>query len=247
MKLTIITATFNSAANIAQCLQSVNSQTYADIEHIIVDGASTDETLEIIKTTPNRVTEIISEPDKGIYDALNKGIQKATGDVIGFLHSDDRLASTAILQIIAETFQKTAADGIYGNLVFVNSDDKVVRTWISEPFDKNEVRFGWMPPHPTLYLKKEIYKKKGMFDTGFSIAGDYEFMLRVMQEPRFRLEYIPEVITRMGVGGASTGNWRQLIRKSMEDMQALTKNGFKFPVLVIIAKIGRKIPQLFKR
>ena len=247
MKLTIITATFNSAANIAQCLQSVNSQTYTSVEHIIVDGASTDETLEIIKTTPNRVTEIISEPDKGIYDALNKGIQKATGDVIGFLHSDDRLASPGILQMIAETFQKTAADGIYGNLVFVNRDDKVVRTWISEPFDKNEVRFGWMPPHPTLFLKKEVYRKKGLFDTGFSIAGDYEFMLRVMQDPGFRLEYIPEVITRMGVGGASTGNWRQLIRKSMEDMQALTKNGFKFPVLVIIAKIGRKIPQLFKR
>lgn len=247
MKISIITATFNSAANIAQCLQSVNSQTYADIEHIIVDGASTDKTLEIIKTTPNRVIEIISEPDKGIYDALNKGIQKATGDVIGFLHSDDRLASPSILQIIAETFERTGADGVYGNLVFVNNEDKVVRIWISEAFDKKEVRFGWMPPHPTLFLKKEVYRKKGLFDTGFSIAGDYEFMLRVMLDTGFRLEYIPEVITRMGVGGASTGNWQQLIRKSKEDIHALKKNGFKFPVLVILAKIGRKIPQLFKR
>lgn len=247
MKISIITATFNSAANIAQCLQSVNSQTYTNIEHIIVDGASTDETVAIIQSTPNRVTSVISEPDKGIYDALNKGIQKATGDLIGFLHSDDRLASPGTLQMIAETFERTGADGIYGNLVFVNNDDKVVRTWISEPFDKNEVRFGWMPPHPTLFLKTEVYGKKGLFDIRFSIAGDYEFMLRVMQDPGFRLEYIPEVITRMGVGGVSTGNWRQLIRKSKEDMHALRKNGFQFPVLVIMAKIGRKIPQLFKR
>ena len=235
------------AANIAQCLQSVNSQTYADIEHIIVDGVSTDKTLEIIQSAPNRVTEIISEPDKGIYDALNKGIKRATGDVIGFLHSDDRLASPIVLQMIAETFERTGADGVYGNLVFVNSEDKVVRTWISEPFDKKEVRFGWMPPHPTLFLKKDVYGKKGLFDTGFRIAGDYEFMLRVMQDPGLRLEYIPEIITRMGVGGASTGNWRQLIRKSKEDIHALKKNGFQFPVLVILAKIGRKIPQLLKR
>jgi len=249
MKISIITATYNSAANIAGCIASVHEQTYPHIEHIIIDGASKDNTLEIIKSTPNRVTKIISEPDKGIYDAINKGIQLATGDIIGFLHSDDLFDSPTTFQHVADAFSshngdKVWASGVYGNLIFVNAGNKVVRTWQSNPFNSRNIKNGWMPPHPTLFLRKEVYQKHGLFDISFTIAGDYDFMLRVMQDTSYKLVHLPEVITKMRVGGVSTGNTKQLLTKSMEDLQALRKNGFKFPWLVLIAKNLRKFPQL---
>jgi glycosyltransferase len=201
MKISIITATYNSAAHIAGCLASVNSQTCKNIEHIIVDGASTDNTLEIIKTTENRVVQLISEPDHGIY----------------------------------------------GNLVFTNTQNKVVRTWQSKPFHPKNVRHGWMPPHPTLFLRKEVYAKHGLFDTTFKIAGDYDFMLRVMTDHAMHLHYLPEVITRMRVGGASTGSIKGIILKMREDIRALRNNGFRFPLAILAAKNLRKLPQLLHR
>jgi glycosyltransferase involved in cell wall biosynthesis len=155
------------------------------------------------------VVKIISEPDHGIYDALNKGICLATGDIIGFLHADDTFASNTIIQKIADSFSsplgggREGASGIYGNLVFINTENKVVRTWQSKPFNRKNVKHGWMPPHPTLFLRKEIYEKHGLFDTTFKIAGDYDFMLRLMTDPEINLRYLPEAITRMRVGGAS--------------------------------------------
>ncbi len=220
MKISIITATYNSSAHIAGCLASVNGQTYKNIEHIIIDGASTDNTLEIIKSTipkgqANRVTQLNSEPDHGIYDALNKGLRLATGDVIGFLHADDTFASSTIIEKIANSFsplggrspkdrggqhvfstrddKENIIHGIYGNLLFVDSKNtnKVVRTWQSKPFHPKNVRHGWMPPHPTLFLRKEVYEKYGLFDTTFKIAGDYDFMLRIMTDPEMNLRYPP--------------------------------------------------------
>lgn len=247
MKFSIITATYNSNKNIAGCIQSVFNQTWANVEHIVVDGASTDGTVATIKALPNRITKIISEPDRGIYDALNKGIRLATGDVIGFVHSDDTLASAEVLAQIATTFKKTNADGIYGNLFFVNSSDNVVRKWVSSKFKRWHISLGWMPPHPTLFLKREVYQKHGVFDTSFKIAGDYDFMLRVMKDPEIKLVHLPQTITRMGVGGVSTGNRKQLVQKSKEDIRALRNNGFIFPLATVAAKIIRKLPQLLKR
>jgi glycosyltransferase len=279
MKISIITATRNSAAHIAGCLASVNSQSYKNIEHVIVDGASTDNTLEMIKTTENRVAQLISEPDHGIYDALNKGIRLATGDIIGFLHADDMFASNTIIQKIADSFSsqeikhsafsllsgemsgvkhaggrtersgggREGASGIYGNLVFTNAENKVVRTWQSKPFHPKNVRNGWMPPHPTLFLRKEVYAKHGLFDTSFKIAGDYDFMLRVMTDPEMRLRYLPEVITRMRVGGASTGSVKGILLKMQEDIRALRNNGFNYPLAILAAKNLRKLPQLLHR
>lgn len=257
MKISIITATYNSAAHIAGCLASVNKQTYKNIEHIIIDGASTDNTLEIIKATipkgqANRVAKIISESDNGIYDALNKGIRLATGDIIGFLHADDTFASPTTLQHVAGTFSplagnKEGASGIYGHLVFVNNENKVLRTWHSKPFNRANVHYGWAPPHPTLFLKKEVYQKHGPFDTSFRIAGDYDFMLRIMRDEELNFQLLPEVITRMQLGGASTGNLKSQLKKTREDMKALRNNGFKMPLFTLGAKKIRKIPQWLKR
>ena len=251
MKISIITATFNSASHIATCIASVNAQRHRNIEHIIVDGASKDNTLEIIKSSPNRVAKIISEPDNGIYDALNKGIKAATGDIIGFLHSDDTFGSPDTLEKIVKQFETRKKgkkpDGVHGNLLFVDRQNIVVRTWYGKPFERKNVKYGWMPPHPTLFLKKEVYQKHGGFDTSFRIAGDYNFMLKVMLDKDISLAFLPEIITKMRVGGASTGDSKSLIFKSKEDIRALRNNGFRFPYVVLSFKILRKLPQLLKK
>jgi glycosyltransferase len=229
-------------------LQSVARQTYKNIEHIIIDGGSTDRTLEIIKSSPS-VSKYISEPDNGIYDALNKGIGLATGDVIGFLHSDDSIGSPGIIQKIAELFSQKNIQGVFGDLIFVHSENtnKILRTWKSKRFDRKNIKYGWMPPHPTLYLRKEVYQKHGPFDISFKIAGDYNFMVSVMKDKEIKLEYLPEIITKMKMGGASTGSLKGILTKSKEDIRALKNNGFKFPFLILLAKNLRKLPQLFKR
>ncbi|MCD6354996.1 MAG: glycosyltransferase [Prolixibacteraceae bacterium] len=267
MKISIITATYNSAVHIAGCLESVNSQTYKNIEHIIVDGASTDNTLEIIKSNipkgqANRGTQLISEPDHGIYDALNKGIRLATGDIIGFLHADDTFASPTTIEAIAKEFSlrqpaeemsgisgqrgdtPNQIDGVYGNLVFTNTKNKVVRTWQSKTFNRKNVKHGWIPPHPTLFLRKEVYEKHGLFNTSFKIAGDYDFMLRIMTDTEMNFHYLPEVITIMRLGGTSNRNLMMIARKSYEDYLALKINHVG-GLNTLIMKNIRKIPQLF--
>ncbi len=251
MKISLITATYNSETNIADCLKSVAAQSFQNIEHILIDGGSTDNTTNIVKSFPH-ISTWISEPDHGIYDAMNKGIKLATGDIIGFLHSDDILSSPEIIQHIIDIFSSgnntQKVHGVFGSLVFVNSNapKKIVRTWHSTPFNRQNVKYGWMPPHPTLYLRKEVYEKHGLFDTSFKIAGDYDFMLRLMLDKEINLQLLPEVIVKMRMGGASTGSIKGIIQKSREDIRALQNNGFSYPWAVLIAKNVRKIPQLFK-
>lgn len=246
MKISIITATYNSGKSMTRLFQSVAMQTYADIEHILVDGGSTDNTVQAIQGNPS-ISRWVSERDRGVYDALNKGIRLATGAIIGFLHSDDVFASSGTVAKIAGLFSDDTVDGIYGDLVFTNSEDTVIRTWISRPFKREYIRYGWMPPHPTLFLRKAVYEKHGLFDPSFRIAGDYDFMLRVMKDTGIRLHYVPEVITIMRIGGASTGSLKGILAKSKEDLHALRKNGFRFPQLVLAIKNLRKLPQLRKR
>lgn len=245
MKTSIITATYNSAAHVANCIESVNNQTYPNIEHIIVDGASKDNTVEIIKAIPNRVAKLISEPDKGIYDALNKGIQLASGELIVFLHTDDVFATPQTIAHVVDQFTHKGVSGVYGNLVFVNEENKVVRTWTSGSFNRSMVKKGWMPPHPTLVLRKTVYEQYGLFNPSFRIAGDYDFMLRIMLANDIQLKYLPEVVTNMKMGGASTGSIKGIIRKSKEDLRAMRNNGFKLPIVVLLSKNVRKLPQLF--
>lgn len=254
MKISIITATYNSEEYILHCLQSIASQTYVDIEHIVVDGGSTDRTPGIIESAPS-ITKWISEPDKGIYDALNKGVEMASGDIIGLLHSDDIFFSNDTIKKISNLFttdgdsEHKQIHGVYGDLVFTKNrnTDKIVRTWRGKSFYIKNIKRGWMPPHPTLFLRKDVFQKHGLYDISYKVSADYKFMLQLMKDKDINLAYLPEIITKMRVGGASTGTLKQIIRKSTEDFNILRSNGFKLPLLVLIAKNLRKVPQIFIR
>jgi len=249
MKVSIITATYNSERTILDTLNSLENQTYKDIEYIIVDGASNDKTVELIKKNSTRIAKIISEQDQGIYDALNKGIKTATGDVVGFLHSDDLFASDTVIENIVSKFKSTNSDAVYGDLKYVSQNDtsKVIRLWKSGEFKLSRIKLGWMPPHPTFFMKRDLYNQFGSFDLSFKIAADYDSLLRYLWVNRISMAYLPEVLTLMRVGGASNRSLANIIQKTKEDIRALSKN--KVPVLrSIIWKNLSKIPQfIFKK
>ena len=247
MKISIVTATYNSARTLELCMDSVLNQTYDDIEYVIIDGNSKDETLNLIKSKSEIYKNItwISEKDNGIYDALNKGIAKATGDVIGFVHSDDFLASSTIIEQIAKAFKSQKVDGVYGDLHYVRFEDvdSIVRNWKSQSFKKQLLFRGWMPAHPTLFLKSEIYKTNGGFDLNYKIAADYDFILRIFKCPDYKFHYLSETITKMRVGGASNRSLKNLILKTKEDYLAAKVNEIGFPIVTICLKNISKIPQ----
>ena len=203
MKISIITATWNSEETIEDTLRSLNTQDYPNIEHIIVDGGSTDATLDFVRRHGDRVDLIISEKDNGIYDALNKGIDAATGDVIGFLHSDDLYANQKVLSRIAHEFSNDATDATYGDLDYVlqANINKIVRSWVSGGFDRSKMKNGWMPPHPTFYMRREHYVDLGGFNLKYIISADYDSMLRYLWKNKLNPSYIPEVLIKMRLGG----------------------------------------------
>lgn len=247
MKVTIITVTYNSEETLGSAMDSVHGQDYTDIEHIIVDGASTDGTLRIVATmklkNPNIVC--VSDQDEGIYDAINKGLNLATGDIIGFVHSDDFLADTTIITDIVKRFQKGNYSGVYGNLLYVdrNNTDKVIRNWFSKNFHIKLLQRGWMPAHPTLFLKKEVYRECGNFDNSFKIAADYDFMLRVLRKPHYTFGFLPKVITKMRVGGKSNKNISNMMLKSKEDLRAMKANEINNPLVTLFFKNVSKLKQ----
>lgn len=248
MKISIITVVWNNKETIKDAIDSVLSQTYSNIEYIVVDGASIDGTVEIIKSYENKISKFISEKDKGIYDGLNKGIDLASGDIIAFLHSDDLYENNTIVEDIAKEFSNDSSlDGVYGDLVYTYKDDisKILRYWKSKDFDKSLLSRGWMPAHPTLFLKKDIYEKFGKFDLDFKIAADYDFMLRVLKN-NIKVKYLPKVLYKMRVGGESNKSLSNIIKKSKEDLKALRKNqigGYK----TLFIKNFSKISQFIKK
>jgi glycosyltransferase len=248
MKISVITATYNSALTIQDTLRSLEQQTYQDIEYIIVDGASTDNTLTIVGNESTRVAKIISEPDRGIYDALNKGILAATGDVVGFLHSDDVFASVdSVLQIV-NAFILENTDAVYGDLQYVSAIDpsKVIRLWKSGQYSKERLKRGWMPPHPTFYMKRDCYEKFGAFDLNYRIAGDYDSLLRYLWAGNISMSYCEHVLIKMRVGGASNRSLKNIWRKSCEDKRALSNSGLAV-LPALFWKNVSKIPQfIFK-
>ncbi|GAB1536524.1 glycosyltransferase family 2 protein [Geovibrio sp. ADMFC3] len=245
MKISIITAVWNNRETIRDAIESVLSQTYKNIEYVVVDGGSTDGTVDVIKSYGDKVTKFVSEKDKGIYDALNKGVNMATGDVIGFLHSDDVFADENSVAKIAEAFRKNT-DGVYSDLVYTLKKDtsKVLRFWKSCDFTPKLLSHGWMPAHPTLYFRREVYERFGMFDLNFRIAADYDFILRVFTSG-INTVYIPEVLYKMRLGGASNKSLKNIIRKSREDYIALRNNGVGGLGTLFIKNIS-KLGQFFK-
>ena len=243
LKISIVTVAYNSAATIGDTLASVATQTHTNIEHIVVDGASTDDTLAIVRRH-SHVAKVISEPDRGIYDAMNKGLALAGGDFIGFLNADDMLASPGAAASMARAASSADVGAICGDLVYVRQDqpDQVIRYWRCGAFSAARLRFGWMPPHPTFYLRRALLPRIGAFDTSLRIAADYDFMLRCLSLPGMQVGYVPEVLVRMRLGGASNRSLRAMWLKSREDLQALHRSRVG-GVFTLMCKNLRKLPQ----
>ena len=244
MKISLITATYNSAATIATCIESVNRQTHADIEHIIIDGASKDNTLEIIQSMPNRVVRIVSEPDKGIYDAMNKGIALATGEVVGILNSDDQFYADNALEQIASAFAQTGADCTYGNLVYTNTEGKVVRSWKSRPYRTGLFARSWSPAHPTFYCKTELYRRYGLYKTDYRIAADVELMLRFLEVHGISSHFIDQTLVNMLQGGVSNQGLKSTLIITREMQRAFRENGLPFNLFKYLFCKGMKVKEL---
>ena len=248
MKVSIITATYNSSHVIKVCLDSILSQDYKNIECLVIDGKSTDKTIEIVlkKKLKHSSINIVSEPDKGIYDALNKGTQIAKGDIIGFVHSDDFLASPQIISEIVEKIIKENLDGVYGDLYYVNKNNtnKIIRKWKSCEFIYDSLKKGWMPAHPTFFLKKSVYEKHGLFNLNYSISADYDFMTRVLSDKSLKFGYLPKVITKMRVGGESNRSLKNIFLKINEDYMIIKRNNIG-NFLTLIRKNTSKFKQFF--
>jgi glycosyltransferase involved in cell wall biosynthesis len=247
VKISIVTAVYNGAATIRDCLASIGSQTHP-CEHLVIDGASTDETLEIVSGF-RHVSRIISEPDSGIYDAMNKGISQATGDIVGILNSDDIYVDEHVIAKVAAAFDSLPIEALFADLVFVRSNnfDKIVRYYSGANFSLSNFASGWMPPHPTFFVKRECYEKFGQFKTGYKIAADFELMARFMVKHRIRCHYLPEVIIKMRTGGVSTRNLRSNIILNREVLRACRDIGIDTNMLRVYSKYFRKSMQLFKR
>lgn len=248
MRISVITATYNNCIHIECCIKSVLSQTYSNIEFIVIDGGSTDGTLAIIETYKSQISVIISEPDKGMYHALNKGIELATGDIIGFLHSDDFFYDSNVISAIANAFSNRNISGIYGNLQYVNKTktNEVVRHWQSKPFRISLLAKGWMPPHPTLFLRSSVYFETGRFNLNYKIAADYDFMVRVLKNRQYAFQFMPIIITRMRLGGASNKSLKNIFSKSREDYLIIKRNKIG-GLLTLFMKNLSKLGQFLKK
>ena len=232
MRISVITVCFNAVTTVADAAKSVLNQTLSsdskfEMEYIIVDGGSTDGTLEALAPFRDHIATLISEPDRGLYDAMNKGIKASTGDVVAFLNADDVYASRDVLARVAATFREKGGVAIYGDLHYVDAKDltRVLRRWRSGKFRPGAFRRGWMPPHPTLYLRRCVLETYGGFDCSYPIAADYEAILRYFGSPGFKAAYIPRVLVKMRVGGESNQSLRKIIRKSHENYRALRASG----------------------
>lgn len=248
LKISIISVTYNSGLTLEQTIRSVLEQTYPDIEYIIIDGQSTDNTLAIIEKYRSRLALVVSEKDKGLYDALNKGIANATGDVIGFLHSDDFYTGPTVIENYAQLFLKDNPDAVYSDLYYVDKDatNKIVRRWKSGIYKPGAFLNGWMPPHPTFFVKRKLYDRFGKFNLDFKSAADYELMLRFIQKHKIRLSYLPEFTVNMRTGGKSNVSLQNRVNANLEDRRAWEVNGLKPRFYTLYMKPLRKIVQFFR-
>lgn len=249
MKLSLITVAFNSEETIEETILSVLSQKKVDLEFIIIDGGSTDSTCDIINKYSDKVDVFLSEKDNGIYDAMNKGVQLASGDIIGILNSDDVFASEDVLFKVSNAFSAKGIDALYGDLVYVDRYDlsMVKRKWISGNYTKGDFKKGWMPPHPTFYVKRSVYEKYGLFNLEFTSAADYEIMLRFIHKHQIKLFYLPMIMVKMRQGGQSNASLSNRLKANREDKKAWLVNGLKPGPLTLVLKPLSKLGQFIKK
>jgi glycosyltransferase involved in cell wall biosynthesis len=248
MKISVVTAVMNGRETLPKMLQSLTAQTHPKVEHIVQDGGSSDGTLDYLKTNGHPAMSLVSVRDTGIYDAINNGISRATGDVIGLLHADDHLASGDVLAAVALAMMDPNVDGVYGDLQYVARDDdtRVIRHWKAGPYGQARLRRGWMPPHPTLYLRRQVFESAGLYDTSYRISGDYDGMLRFLTTGQVRLAYIPQVMVRMKIGGVSNRSFAHMLQKSREDYRAIRRHKIG-GIGTLVAKNLSKIHQFAAR
>jgi glycosyltransferase involved in cell wall biosynthesis len=245
LKVSIITVVFNGASTLASCIDSVLAQDYADIEYIVVDGKSQDNTVDVIKSYGDKIQKFISEPDKGIYDAMNKGLAMATGDIVGILNADDFYASRSVITDIVNAMMSTGSDGAYGDLQYVASTDidKVTRNWKSGAYKPGSFLTGWMPPHPTFFLKRKMYEENGNFRLDLGSAADYELMLRMIHKFGSKLAYVPKVLVKMRAGGVSNSNVANRLAANQNDRRAWKINDLRPRFYTLWLKPLRKVVQ----
>lgn len=244
MRVSIITVSYNSANTIRDTLESIRSQTYSDIEHILIDGKSSDNTLEIVRNFPH-LAKVVSEKDNGLYDAMNKGIALANGDIVGILNSDDVYQSANVIADVVRMFEKEGTEAVYGDLQYVKGNDlnKIIRTWKAGVFSKKKIYYGWMPPHPAFFVRRIIYKKAGLFNLSLKMSADYELMLRMFVKENILAAYIPEVLVKMRIGGLSNASFKNRIKANREDRKAWELNNLKPYFFTLYFKPLRKIFQ----
>ncbi|MBN9351747.1 MAG: glycosyltransferase [Chitinophagaceae bacterium] len=248
MRVSIITVCLNSEKYLSDCIESVRNQSYHDIEYIVIDGGSTDKTLEIINRNLHVISRFKCEPDRGMYDAINKGIRMATGDIIGVLNSDDIFASADSISNIVDCFQLNETDSVYGDLVYVSPEntESITRFWKGKEFRRFRFKFGWMPAHPTFYIRRDLIQEHGLYENHFYTAADYEFMARYLYRHRCSATYLDEIIVKMRCGGLSNGSLKRRLRANRRDYLAMKKNHIPFPFLVSVLKPLSKIHQYKK-
>ena len=247
MKLTVITVCYNSEASIQRTLDSVAGQTWPSIEHIVIDGASNDATLAILERNRSKIACLISEPDSGVYQAMNKGLQRATGDIIAFLNSDDVYSDPEVLETIAGVMRTQQLDAVYGDVEFFHAGkpDKVVRRYFSGRFTPARIAWGWMPAHPALFIRRSVYERFGHFREDYQIAGDYEFVARIFKDGQLRSRHLAHVLVRMQTGGLSTSGIRATYFLNKEILRACRQNGIATNWLMVLSKYFFKLRELF--
>ena len=247
MKISIITVVWNNKETIKDAINSVLNQTYKDIEYIIIDGASTDGTIDIVKSYGDKITKFVSEPDDGLYDAMNKGISLATGDVVGILNSDDFYIDEFVIQKVVGEFEEKKVDSVYADLVFVKPEnlEKTVRYYDSSQFNLSKFAYGWMPAHPTFFVKREVYNKYGVFRTDLKIAADFDILARFLYTHKISYSYMQDVLVKMRVGGVST-SFSSIWINNMEALKVCKENGINTNIFKILSKYPSKILGLFK-
>lgn len=249
MKISIITVTYNAAATIRDTIESVLAQDYPNIEHIIIDGASKDNTVEIVQSYGDRIARFVSEPDRGMYDGMNKGIKLATGDAIAILNADDVYINSYVISTIVEHFQQQQVDSVFADLVYVKHDepDKIVRYYSSAHFHPDKFAYGWMPAHPTFVVKRWAFDRYGFFKTDYKIAADYELLIRFLAIHQMSYHYIPQVLVKMRTGGASTANLSSNWILNREIVRGCLENGIQTNMTKVLSKYFVKVFQLVAR